>query len=148
MAKMEEQNYSEPLEEYLYPAVFIFWRKWRAGLMGVVCVHADIQPYPCAGTVLSRTIKCKAGQANTCLRDCNDKCFEYTPRNLRKASATKHAGTFQRTDMSRASVMSGQVRTGAVAVPPVDKKRAKFYLILRYICLGSVSPLDKPGSSG
>ena len=43
------------------------------------CVHADIQPMPCAGTPYSRTIKCKAGQGNSCLKGCSEQCSAYAP---------------------------------------------------------------------
>ena len=45
--------------------------------MGRVCIHAEIQPRPCPGTVFSREITCKAGLPNTCLRNCNEKCPAY-----------------------------------------------------------------------
>ena len=52
--------------------------------MSRICVHADIQTVPCSGSVFSRLIKCKAGQPNTCLRNCGEKCPAYRAAEHRK----------------------------------------------------------------
>ena len=52
--------------------------------MSKICVHADILTVPCAGSVFSRSINCKAGQSNTCLRNCSEKCPAYKAAEYRK----------------------------------------------------------------
>jgi len=56
--------------------------------MSRICVHADIQTVPCAGSVFSRSIKCKAGLSNTCLRNCSEKCPAYRAAEYRKPTPT------------------------------------------------------------
>jgi len=74
--------------------------------MGRVCLHADIQTRPCAGSVFSRAIKCKAGQSNTCLRDCGEKCPAYKPEGGRERTysfaPSMPAQTFSSRQESRA----------------------------------------------
>jgi len=53
--------------------------------MPKLCINADIQSTPCEGGVHSRTIKCKAGHATDCLRDCSEKCPSYRAAEQRKS---------------------------------------------------------------
>jgi len=52
--------------------------------MTKICENADIQATPCEGSVFSRTIKCTAGQPNTCLRNCSEKCPAYRMKSVAK----------------------------------------------------------------
>jgi hypothetical protein len=88
--------------------------------MGRVCTNAVIQTRPCAGTIFSREIKCKAGLPNTCLRNCNEKCPAYKVVECTRSSMpTREQTSSPQYGGSRAA--SQPIASRASAVPSVPR---------------------------
>ena len=91
--------------------------------MSRICEHADIQATPCVGSVFSRAIKCRAGQPNTCLRDCGEKCPAYKAKGFRKPVPSPFAG--QPFPANRATAYSPNRETRAAFQPTVNTSTTK-----------------------
>jgi hypothetical protein len=92
--------------------------------MGRVCTNAEISTRPCAGSVFSREIKCKAGLPNSCLRSCNEKCPAYKAAERPGPSVSSWSQTSLVQHGVRSAVQSTpsqQTVSRASAVPSVPR---------------------------